>query len=31
LKSTCDRDLVVQAAQKVIAQNEPAIRKAMEE
>jgi hypothetical protein len=31
LKSTCDRDLVVQAAQKVIAQHEPAIRKAMEE
>jgi len=31
LKSTCDRDLVVQAAQKVIAQNEPAIRKAMAE
>jgi predicted acylesterase/phospholipase RssA len=31
LKSTCDRDLVIQAAQKVIAQNEPAIRKAMEE
>jgi Patatin-like phospholipase len=30
LKSTCDRDLVVLAAQKVIAQNEPAIRKAME-
>ncbi len=31
LKSTCDRDLVVLSAQKVIAQNEPAIRKAMEE
>lgn len=31
LKSTCDRDLVVQAAQKVVAQHEPAIRKAMEE
>ncbi len=30
LKSTCDRDLVVQSAQKVIAQSEPAIRKAME-
>lgn len=31
LKSTCDQDLVVQAAQKVIAQHEPAIRKAMGE
>jgi len=31
LKSTCDRDLVVQAAKKVIAQHEPAIRKAMEQ
>jgi hypothetical protein len=31
LKSTCDRDLVVQAAQKVIAQHEPAIKKAMGE
>jgi predicted acylesterase/phospholipase RssA len=31
LKSTCDRDLVVQAAQKVVAQNEPKIRKAMGE
>ena len=31
LKSTCDRDLVVLAAQKVIAQHEPQIRKAMEE
>jgi len=31
LKSTCDRDLVVQSAQKVIAQHESAIRKAMEE
>jgi len=31
LKSSCDRDLVVQAAQKVIAQHEPAIRKAMGE
>ena len=30
LKSTCDRDLVVQSAQKVITQHEPAIRKAME-
>lgn len=30
LKSTCDRDLVIQSAQKVIAQSEPAIRKAME-
>jgi len=30
LKSTCDRDLVVQSAQKVIAQHESAIRKAME-
>jgi predicted acylesterase/phospholipase RssA len=30
LKSTCDRDLVVQAAQKVIAQHEPAIRNAMD-
>jgi hypothetical protein len=30
LKSTCDRDLVVLAAQKVIAQSAPAIRKAME-
>jgi hypothetical protein len=29
LKSTCDRDLVVLSAQKVIAQNEPVIRKAM--
>ncbi|MGE3151649.1 MAG: patatin-like phospholipase family protein [Nitrospiraceae bacterium] len=31
LKSTCDRDLVVLAAQKVIAQHEPEIRKAMGE
>jgi predicted acylesterase/phospholipase RssA len=31
LKSTCDRDLVVQAAQKVIAQHEPEIRNALGE
>jgi predicted acylesterase/phospholipase RssA len=30
LKSTCDQDLVIQSAQKVIAQHEPQIRKAME-
>lgn len=30
LKSTCDRDLIVAAARKVIAQQEPAIRKALE-
>jgi len=30
LKSSCDRDLVVAAAKKVIAQHEPAIRKALE-
>lgn len=31
LKSTCDRDLVVVAAKKVIAQQEPAITKALEQ
>jgi hypothetical protein len=31
LKSTCDRDLVVAAAKKVIAQQEHAIRKALEQ
>lgn len=31
LKSTCDRDLMIQAAQKLIAQHEPAIRKAIGE
>jgi hypothetical protein len=30
LKSICDQDLVVQAAQKVITQHEPEIRKALE-